>query len=80
MSNVHRLRPAEIVTDTTVTITWEPLTFHYIAICQRCAEFATGHEDQHNWLHEWAEDHTCDAELAALLAEAVEMIRARRAA
>jgi hypothetical protein len=50
-----------------VTITWSNPTGRHIAVCRHCTETAESHSS--TWLLPWADDHRCDPELVALLAE-----------
>jgi hypothetical protein len=68
-----RARPAR-PHDGPVSVEWDDGRRMYVAVCERCTEhLITASIDQ---AHEWADEHHCDPELAALLAEVTE----RRAA
>jgi hypothetical protein len=50
-----------------VTVEWDGVRDLYLAACRRCCETLTTQLlDQ---AHNWAEAHTCDPELTALLAD-----------
>jgi hypothetical protein len=58
-----------------VSVEWDGVRGLYIAVCRRCCEtFTTERFDQS---HHWAETHTCDPELAALLADITAITRRR---
>jgi hypothetical protein len=60
--------------DGPVSVDWDEGRQMYIAVCERCAEtLLTARLDQ---AHDWADEHRCDPELVALLAEVLD----RRAA
>jgi hypothetical protein len=48
------------------TVEWDPIAGVWDAVCARCLDgISTPRLDE---AHEWAEEHHCDPELAALLA------------
>ena len=51
----------------TVTVIMNPLEAGYLARCERCGESVTAH--RYTWAVAWADNHTCDGELVALLAD-----------
>ncbi|MEV5571111.1 hypothetical protein AB0L06_13765 [Spirillospora sp. NPDC052269] len=57
-----------------VSVGWDPARLLHVARCSRCADAFTalGLADA----DDWADTHTCDAELAALLTEVVTAGRA----
>jgi hypothetical protein len=58
-------RRAVLASDGSVLLEWDEGRGLYIAVCDRCTEtFTVELLDQ---AHEWADDHRCDPELAALL-------------
>jgi hypothetical protein len=60
--------------DGPVSVEWDEGRATYVAVCERCTEtLVTERLDQ---AHDWADQHHCDPELAALLAEVLD----RRAA
>ncbi|MEV4251967.1 hypothetical protein AB0J52_02225 [Spirillospora sp. NPDC049652] len=66
----RRPRPAPVAVPVSpVTVGWDPARRLYVARCSRCADAFTalGLADA----DDWADVHTCDAELVALLAEVV---------
>jgi hypothetical protein len=66
MTNVVPLRPRRPV-PVLVSVDWDQARALYVAACNRCCETTTTHRlDQ---AEEWAENHRCDPELAALLAD-----------
>ncbi|GAB2816546.1 hypothetical protein GCM10022221_13190 [Actinocorallia aurea] len=62
--SVSRPNPARSLDP--VIITTDLVTGRPLARCSRCAESATA--DAETWVITWADDHTCDAEMVALLA------------
>jgi hypothetical protein len=69
-------RPGSSLPVPPVRVEWDGVRGLYIAACGRCCEtFTTDRLDQ---AHEWAETHTCDPELADLLAD-ITHIRSRAA-
>ncbi|WP_206700077.1 hypothetical protein [Actinomadura sp. RB99] len=57
-----------------VGVEWDEFRSLHVARCQRCAEsYASASSVE---VDEWADNHTCDPELAALLA----LVTTRRAA
>jgi hypothetical protein len=59
-------------------VEWDGVRGLYVAVCDRCCEtLSTDRSDQAD---EWAETHTCDPELAALLAAITRRHVRRRAA
>jgi hypothetical protein len=61
-----------------VQVEWDGVRGLYVSVCGRCCEsFTTVRFDQ---AHEWADTHTCDPELAALLADVTRRHVGRRAA
>jgi hypothetical protein len=66
LSKLRRL-PTALHLAENVTITWSNLTGRHVAVCQHCAETAESHSS--TWVLNWADDHRCDPELVALLAE-----------
>jgi hypothetical protein len=68
------LVPARPGQDGPVSVEWDEGRRMYVAVCQRCTEtLVTERFDQ---AHGWADEHHCDPELVALLAEVLD----RRAA
>lgn len=68
------LVPTRTGQDGPVSVEWDEGRATYVVVCERCAEsLLTERLDQ---AHDWADEHHCDPELAALLAEVVD----RRAA
>ncbi|WP_026412824.1 hypothetical protein [Actinomadura oligospora] len=69
----RRPRPVPVVVSL-VTVDWDVARLLYVARCSRCADAFTalGLADA----DDWADTHTCDAELVALLAEVVIVGRA----
>jgi hypothetical protein len=60
--------------DGPVSVEWDDGRATYVVVCERCTEsLITERLDQ---AHNWADEHRCDPELAALLAEVID----RRAA
>ena len=69
-----RIVPARPSQDRSVSVEWDEGRGTYVAVCERCTEtLATERLAQ---AHGWADEHHCDPELAALLAEVID----RRAA
>jgi hypothetical protein len=66
MSKLRHLSTALHLAES-VTITWSALAGRHVAVCEHCAETAESHSS--TWLLPWADDHRCDPELVALLAE-----------
>jgi hypothetical protein len=58
-----------------VAVEWDGVRGVYIAVCHRCCESLT--TERFDQAHDWADTHTCDPELAALLTD---ITRVRRAA
>jgi hypothetical protein len=60
-----------------VRVEWDGVRGLHVAVCERCCDtFTTARYGQ---AHAWAETHTCDPELAALL-DAITRPHARPAA
>ncbi|GAB2822569.1 hypothetical protein GCM10022221_20710 [Actinocorallia aurea] len=49
-----------------VAITTDLVTGRHLARCVRCTDTASS--DLYGWVATWADDHTCDPEMVALLA------------
>ena len=64
---MSKLRPLPESTIETVTVVMNPLEAGYLARCDRCGESATAH--RYTWAATWADNHACDSELVALLAD-----------
>lgn len=58
-----------------VAVEWDGVRGLYTAVCRRCCETLT--TDRPGQAHEWADTHTCDPELAALLADITAITRRR---
>jgi hypothetical protein len=60
--------------DGPVSVEWDEGRGMYVAVCERCTENLT--TERLDQAHDWADEHHCDPELAALLTEVLD----RRAA
>ena len=82
MTKIIKLRPAVparpprpgSVPDGPVSVEWDEGRGMYVAVCRRCLEWLF--TERIEQAHTWSDEHRCDPELAALLAEVLE----RRAA
>jgi hypothetical protein len=78
VAKIIPIRPHLVLTcpaqDVPVSVDWDEGRQMYVAACDRCTEtLLTSRLDQ---AHGWADEHRCDPELVALLAEVLD----RRAA
>jgi hypothetical protein len=69
-----RIVPARPGQDGSVSVEWDEGRGMYVAVCTRCTETLT--TARLTQAHGWVDEHHCDPELAALLAEVLD----RRAA
>jgi hypothetical protein len=75
MAKIIKLRPAVparpvrpgSIPDGPVSVEWDEGRGMYVAVCRRCMEWMF--TERFEQAHVWGDEHRCDAELAALLAE-----------
>lgn len=67
LAKIIKLRPARpaLVPDGPVSVEWDDTRGLYVAVCARCTETLTS--ERLDQADEFADEHRCDPELAALL-------------